>query len=233
MAQPPLSLASLEGLCGTLAEPGLDLEADAVALRQLIAQSKVPAPLVRQLWRALAGERRRLRGLPPIGLFSDPARAAHSDFMALASAYCGPTAPVASLASVEAALRHAAQPEGLVIIGLQAETPWWLRLLAEPSVRVVGALPEALDQGPPRALILAATRLGPTGSDETFFVTDQKAPLRQTLADLARIGFAAEGLCAIGDLKLVSLAGYVQEEDPRLAEAGGRLKGVIGARPFT
>ena len=42
---------------------------------------------------------------------------------------------------------------------------------------------------------------------------------------------AAELIADVGGLKLFSLSGFFQADDPRLARAPGQLTGVIGAAP--
>ncbi len=76
---------------------------------------------------------------------------------------------------------------------------------------------------------MAQVEVEPSGRDETFWVTDAKASAPAIIEELGRIGFAAEMLDSAGGLKLFSLMGFVQREDPRLVEAPGDLKGVIGA----
>lgn len=108
---------------------------------------------------------------------------------------------------------------------------WWGRLLAEPSLCVVGALPDDR-HGLPRALMVQRTEPGPTGDDRTFWVTDSTAPDARIVETLAAAGLVASPLIAAGGLKLFMLAGYVQAEDGRLASAPGSLSGVIGAAPL-
>lgn len=108
---------------------------------------------------------------------------------------------------------------------------WWGRLLAEPALRVVAALPDDR-RGLPRALMVQRAEPGPTGGDRTFWATDSQAPDGRIVETLGAAGLAASPLIAAGGLKLFMLAGYVQAEDGRLASAPGSLSGVIGAAPL-
>ncbi|WP_298745820.1 hypothetical protein [uncultured Brevundimonas sp.] len=132
-------------------------------------------------------------------------------------------------ATPEAALA-AARKAGRALLDLAPASAWWGRLLAEPRLRVVGALP---DHGPglPRALLVQAAGPGPTGGDRTFWVTDSPLAEARIVRRLGEAGLAADPLIAAGGLKLFMLAGYVQADDARLNGAPGDLSGVIGAAP--
>ena len=135
--------------------------------------------------------------------------------------------------------RTAAEPEQALaavregsraLLDLTPGKAWWGRLLAEPALRVVAALPDDR-QGLPRALMIQRTEPGPTGDDRTFWATDSQAPDARIVETLGAAGLVASPLIAAGGLKLFMLAGYVQAEDGRLASAPGSLSGVIGAAP--
>lgn len=117
------------------------------------------------------------------------------------------------------------------LMDLTPASAWWGRLLAEPDLRVVGALPDDR-HGVPRALMIQQARPGPTGDDRTFWTTDSAAPAATIVEALGAAGLAASPLIAAGGLKLFTLAGYVQAEDGRLSSAPGGLSGVIGAAPL-
>ncbi len=135
--------------------------------------------------------------------------------------------------------RTAAEPEqalaavrdgGRALMDLTPGKAWWGRLLAEPALRIIAALPDDRT-GLPRALMVQQVQPGPTGDDRTFWATDSKAPDARIIEMLGAAGLAASPLIAAGGLKLFMLAGYVQAEDGRLASAPGSLSGVIGAAP--
>ncbi|MBU4135704.1 MAG: hypothetical protein KJ690_04735 [Alphaproteobacteria bacterium] len=135
--------------------------------------------------------------------------------------------------------RTAAEPEQALVavrdgsralLDLTPGKAWWGRLLAEPALRIVAALPD--DRlGLPRSLMVQRAEPGPTGDDRTFWATDSQAPDARIVGILAAAGLAASPLIAAGGLKLFMLAGYVQAEDGRLSSAPGSLSGVIGAAP--
>jgi hypothetical protein len=151
---------------------------------------------------------------------------------------CGPTAGLLAadrhglgaraVATPEEALK-AARSGTPVLIDLTG-SPWWGRLLAEPILRVTAALPD--DGTPPRALRIEMRQPGPTGGDRTFWITDSRQPDARIVADLSAAGLIAEPLAEARGLKLFALAGYVQADDPRLADAPGALSGVIGSVPI-
>lgn len=117
------------------------------------------------------------------------------------------------------------------LMDLSPAKAWWGRLLADPELRVVGALPDDRN-GLPRALMVQRTPPGPTGDDRTFWITDSAASDARIVETMSASGLAAMPLIAAGGLKLFMLAGYVQPEDARLASAPGALSGVIGAAPL-
>lgn len=136
--------------------------------------------------------------------------------------------------------RAAAEPEQALaavregsraLLDLTPGKAWWGRLLAEPALRVIAALPDDR-RGLPRALLVQRMEPGPTGDDRTFWATDSKAPDARIVETLGAAGLAASPLIAAGGLKLFMLAGYVQAEDGRLSSAPGSLSGVIGAAPL-
>jgi hypothetical protein len=133
-------------------------------------------------------------------------------------------------ATPEAALA-AARKGGRALMDLTAASAWWGRLLAEPRLRVVGALPDH-GHGLPRALLVQPADPGPTGDDRTFWTTDSPLADARIIGRLAEAGLAAEPLIAAGGLKLFVLAGYVQANDARLNGAPGEMSGVIGAAPL-
>lgn len=129
----------------------------------------------------------------------------------------------------EAALK-AVRGGGRALMDLTAASAWWGRLLAEPELRVVAALPDSRTTHP-RALMVQRAAPGPTGDDRTFWTTDSALSAARIVTALGRSGLAASPLIEAGGLKLFALAGYVQPQDGRLDDAPGDLRGVIGAAP--
>ena len=151
----------------------------------------------------------------------------------------GPASQVLAADRYGLAARVAAKPEAALaaaregaraLMDLTAASAWWGRLLAEPELRAVAAMPDH-GAGPPRALMIQRVPSGPTGDDRTFWVTDSPLPAGRIVAALGAAGLAASPLIEAGGLKLFALAGYVQASDGRLNDAPGSLQGVIGAAP--
>jgi hypothetical protein len=137
---------------------------------------------------------------------------------------------VRTAATPEAALAEA-RKDGRALMDLTATSAWWGRLLAEPRLRVVGALPDH-GRSLPRTLLVQPAQPGPTGDDRTFWATDSGLADARIVSRLGETGLAAVPLIAAGGLKLFMLAGYVQADDGRLNGAPGELSGVIGAAPL-
>lgn len=186
-------------------------EEEAMALRAaLAAHPDLPRPLLVQVWRELAGAAR-------------PARVTCWSAAGEARQRFGAAARLGEAASPEAALEACARGD-FAMIALDPRQPWWARLLARPALSVFDRVGAALAVGPMWSQ--------PSGQDVTYWVTDAAGPAARIEAALGRIGFAADLAAEAGGLKLFALAGYVQRDDARLAEAPGRLSGVIGAVPL-
>jgi hypothetical protein len=199
--------------------------AEAMALRALIAETDAPGHRMLAAWRALTSAR---NGVARIALWggSDPAGTAD-----LARQRLGFAPQLAVSATPEEALARAKTPGAVGVLALDPRQAWWARLLAEPRLKVFAILPELPVEGEPRALAVAEVEVGPTGADQTLWVTDAAGSEAAIEAALSGAGFAGHRIATAGGLKLFALAGYVQREDPRLLQAPGRLSGVIGAAP--
>ena len=202
---------------------------ETIALRNLIARSDMSAIVVVRLWRELAGERRRRSTDPPVAVHGGRFQSRTAD---LARARFGAAARFIGMEKPETALAAARPPGGAAVIALAPDSAWWLRLLAEPDLRVFAALPDLACYGARSAFAVGAVETGPTGADETYFVTDAAGRIQTVIDALQSAGLAASPIQDTGGLKLIALAGYVQAQDPRLDAAPGRLKGVIGASPL-
>lgn len=225
---PLLDAALLTGLADRLSAPPLSPSAAAIRIRALSVETGLSVPLIQQLWRELAGEQRRRQGLPAVAVHAgrQPGRVVE-----LARARFGAAARYLLAERPEIALAAARPPQGAAVIALDPDQAWWLRLLAEPELRVVGVLPDLFGQGPRVAFVVSPQAPEPTGSDETYFATDAAASAAAVIQALGEAGLAADLVMDVGGLKLIAIAGYVQADDPRIAAAPGRLKGVIGAAP--
>ena len=194
--------------------------ADAIRTRALLGEAPETALIA---WRALNA---RASSLECIALWggSDPMQVAD-----LTRRRFGFHALLQPCATPEAAMAAAKGPGCAAVLALDAKTPWWGRLLVEPTLTVFALLPQTRFESAVDALAIAEVAVEPTGADETLWVTDAEGPAQAVEATLGEAGFAARWIAAAGGLKLFALAGYVQRQDPRLRSAPGRLSGVIGA----
>jgi chorismate mutase len=218
--------AGLTISAGMGADPGLE----ALALRRLLSlpRASVHRPLIVRVWRELmadAVQRQVPRHLSVWGA-KEPLRTAE-----LARHRFGSSVSLTMTAKAEDALAAARTPGAIGILALSGDHPWWLRLLAEPSLQVFAALPDMAVHGPLSALAVGQVAAEPTGADETYFVTDRAGSAGAVQEALAKDGVAAELVTQAGGFKLFALAGFYQRSDPRLAKGPGRLFGVIGASP--
>ncbi len=209
--------------------PDLADAAGTLALRQLLRTPHPglsPAGLVR-IWAEMMAQARAARAPISLSVFGgrDPARV-----IDLARLGFGGAPPLTLEAQPEAALA-AARKGAVAVLAVDAERPWWGRMLAEPALRVFAALPCLAQLGDTAALAIGDAHPEPTGADQTFWVTDAPGSAAQVLTALARDGVAGERLAEAGGLKLFALVGFYQAHDPRLVRAPGRLSGVIGAAP--
>lgn len=195
--------------------------------RLVAARGALPSRAVAAVWRELEGVRLDRAGVLRLAVWGgrEPeATAAH------ARRRFGAAPRLAAARSPEQALDAAAGAPGVVAV-LPLEGVWWGRLLARPTLRVFAAAWPELAPGPPLALAVAAVGLDATGDDRTFWVTDAGGTAARVEAQLGEAGFAADLAAEASGLRLFTLGGFVQADDPRLADAPGRLTGVVGAAP--
>jgi len=201
---------------------------EAQILRKLLTSPHAAAgdALVVRIWRELMSDSLSRQGPFHLACWggAQPARMAE-----LARLRFGGAPRLTMETKPEAALAAARTLGGVAVLGLPPDHAWWGRLLAEPRLRVFAALPCLAASGPIAALAVAEVEVEPSGGDDTFWVTDAPAPAAEIEERMARTDVAARLLVQAGGLKLFTLAGYFQAEDPRLARAPGDLKGVIGA----
>ncbi|MDQ3124837.1 MAG: hypothetical protein M3Q74_04455 [Pseudomonadota bacterium] len=192
-------------------------DADAIALRELLTglPPETAAPV-----RAVLGRINAATGAPLV-VWGSASQTLAADRFGLTARTAAE--PDQALAAVRDGARG--------LMDLTSGKAWWGRLLAEPELRVIAALPDDR-HGMPRALMVQQAHPGPTGDDRTFWATDSTVADARIVEILGSAGLAASPLITAGGLKLFMLAGYVQAEDGRLASAPGSLSGVIGAAPL-
>jgi chorismate mutase len=209
---------------------GLRPAREAQVLRRLLAapHRAASASMIVRIWRELMGESLALQGPFHVSAWGGENQARAVE---LARLRFGAAPSLDYAKTPEEAIGAARTPGGVGVLSLAAGNAWWGRLLAEPKVRVFAALPCLNAWGPMSALAVSEASVEPSGSDETFWVTDAPEPAPKIIEALGRDGVAACQVQAIGGLKLFKLAGFYQPQDERLKRGPGRLSGVIGAAP--
>ena len=206
---------------------------EAMLIRKLLAmprQSASDAVVVR-VWRELISENLRIQGAAHGGLHLNLSSQEHSrETLVWARERFGFAPSFGYVDNAAAAVQAARDPRHISVLSLDPRGgAWWARLLAEPKVRVMAALPE-LSAGRFHAVAIAAIAPEPTGDDVTFWVSDSPQHENRVIETLGHNGLAADFLCAAQGLKLFALHGFVKENDPRLGSPElGSLSGVIGA----
>ncbi|WP_374598639.1 hypothetical protein [Brevundimonas sp.] len=200
-----------------VAPPAASADTQAISVRQTLAGLTLAQSAA---VRAVLGRIDAAQGLPLV-VWGSSAQVLAADRFGLSARIAAE--PEQALAAVRAGSR--------ALMDLTPAKPWWGRLLAEPKLRIVSALPDDR-HGTPRVLMVQQTQPGPTGDDRTFWVTDSPSADTRIVESLSAAGLAATPLIAAGGLKLFTLAGYVQAEDDRLSDAPGSLHGIIGAAPL-
>lgn len=232
-ASMPAMVAAAKAAEAGGAAPGFGLRParEAQVLRALLAKPRSDArpELIVRLWRELMGDSLARQGPFRLAVWGgrNQARAVE-----LARQRFGAAPPLAMFDRPEDALA-AARIEGVVaILSLEPGSAWWGKLLALPDLSVIACLPCLSAWGAPGALAIAAVAPEPSGSDQTFWVTDAPGSVGAIEDRLGEEGLAGDLFVEAGGLKLFSIAGYVQRDDERLALAPGSLKGVIGTAPL-
>ena len=204
---------------------------EAQLIRTLLALNRPSAStgLIVRVWRELISDSLCQQGPFSVAVWGGrrPDRAVE-----LARSRFGAAPPMRLFDQPEEALKAARQEGTVAVLALEPGAVWWGRILAEPTLRVFDVLPSLTAWGPPGALAAASVEVSPSGGDQTFWVTDAADPPDAIQSALSELGMAGELLVDGRGLRLFSIAGYVQSDDPRLVGAPGRLKGVIGAAPL-
>lgn len=223
-------VAAAKAASGDADRFGLRPGRETQVLRKLLGSRRAAArpPLVVRIWRELMADSLSLQGPFHVSVWGgkDPGRV-----MELARMRFGAAPPISQVARPEDALAAARTRGGVAVAALAPDNAWWLRLLAEPKLKVFTTLPCLAAWGPLTALGVAEVEVEPTGDDRTFWVTDAPQGAGAIVEALSRDGVAATLMLDAGGLKLFVLSGFYQADDPRLARAPGRLSGVIGAAP--
>jgi chorismate mutase len=225
------AVAAAKAAQGDAGKFGLRPAREAQVLRRLLAEPHKTASkaLLVRIWRELMGDSLALQGPFRLTCWAEPQELART--VEIARFRFGAAPPLVTARSAEDAIASARTLGGVAVLSLSSADPWWGRLLAEPRARVFSALPCLKTWGPMSALAVAEAPIEPSGSDDTYWVTDAAGSADKVVQALARDGVAACQVKAAGGLKLFKLAGFYQPGDARLARAPGSLSGVIGAAP--
>lgn len=221
---------------------------EAAILRHLLARHRggLPAQCVVRVWRELLAGTTAMQ-TPTTIAAAEPEPGVGT--VALAREHFGALTPLRAHRSAAQAIGDlAAGRVAAVVLPLPAEgepAPWWPGLMhrTEPRLYVVARLPfwAPRPEGAPRAqaLVLATVPPDPSGEDRTLLGLEFAPTLSRTrVAELvAAAGFAeirtlfwrAPG----GDVALAMLdvAGFVREDDARLAALAAALAGPRGGVP--
>ncbi|WKL58855.1 chorismate mutase [Asticcacaulis sp. ZE23SCel15] len=203
---------------------------EALLIRKLLSAPgrKVSDAVIIRIWRELISESLRIQGADRGGLHLNLWAGDKAEVMLWARQRFGAAPALSQAADPVAAILAARDPRHVGVISLDPKGgAWWARLLAEPHVRVMAALPEDIN-GRPQALGVASLQPEPTGNDVTFWVTDYAGADHKLSDILSQRGLIADAICQASGLKLWALTGYVQEDDDRLSGFSS-LSGVIGA----
>ncbi len=210
---------------------GLRVGREAEIMRRLLSTRRQGASdaLTVRLWRELIADSLARQG--PFSLHLPQCRDLPR-LVETARFRFGSAPPITYVANPEDAVIAAREQGAVAILPLDADKAWWGRLLVERETRIFAALPCLNAWGPIVGLAAGKVAVEPTGSDQTFWVTDAPWLTPAIEEALGRDGVAASLLANVGGLKLFSLAGFFMPDDERLARAPGSLTGVIGAAPL-
>jgi chorismate mutase len=210
---------------------------EAILLRKLLdlPRKALSDEALIAIWRQMIGESLRIQGEDRGGLHLNFwSGDKDGDLISLARSRFGVSPSEGHLAEPLQVIQCARLSQQIGIIGLELKAgPWWARLLAEPAVRVIAALPER-HYGRPLALVVAAIKPEPTGDDISFWATDSRLGDLELVSALSHCGLAAEVLYAVGGMRLLGLSGFIQDSDERLSPVHapkavtGTLSGIIG-----
>ncbi len=220
---------------------------EAAILRRLLArhQGQLPRQTVVRIWRELLAGTTGMQGSFVVAVReTDPG----SGFVAMAREQFGALTPMRIHGSAAQAIADvSAGRVSVAVLPIPSETDaprdaWWTALLQkEPRIHVVGRLPfwTRRPEGAPmaQAFVVAAIAPDPSGNDRSLLGLELDPDLSR-----ARLGsaLAAAGLepgnvilrrDAGAAHALVEVAGFVADDDPRLARLGAVLRTpvVIGA----
>ncbi len=224
-------VANAKAAAGDLGTFALRPARETQILRRLAHTEKDAASraLVVRIWRELIGD--SLHGQTPFSVVTwshrTPGRIAE-----LARARFGGAPTMYEVDQPEAALAQVRGGGAVAVMAITREHAWWARMLVEPTLSIVGALPEVNQWGSPQALVVAQVKSEPSNAgDETLWVTDSTMQGYEIETALSIDNLSAKMIAEASGLKLFSISGFVETDDGRLANAPGDLTGIVGVVP--
>jgi chorismate mutase len=201
-------------------------------LRRLLGLDRqaASASLVVRIWREIIGA--NLYNQTPFHIAAWGGARSSARVTELARQRFGAAPALILVDEPEQAISTAKGSGGVAVLALESGSWWWGKLLLDPTMAVIGILPEVTAWGQPAALAVAQVTLEPSGpGDETLWVTDSAKSAFDIEIQMSQDGVGGRLLAEAGGLKLFALSGFYQRDDERLARAPGRMTGVIGVAP--
>ena len=204
---------------------------EAQILRRIAGAEKDAASkaLVVRVWRELNGD--SLHAQTPFSIVTWshklPARVAEA-----ARARFGQAPHMYEVDTPEAALAQVRGGSCVGVLALSRDHAWWGRMLVEPTLSIIGALPEVNQWGAPTALVVAQVKPEPSGAgEETLWITDSKTDGYEIETVMSINGLAGRLIAEASGLKLFTISGFIEQGDGRLDLLPGDLTGVVGVVP--
>jgi chorismate mutase len=201
-------------------------------LRRLLGLERKAAStgLIVRIWREIIGD--NLYNQTPFHIAAWGGQRSAARVTELARQRFGAAPALIMVEEPEQAINTAKNTGGVAVLALEHGSWWWGKLLLDPSMAVIGILPDVTAWGQPAALAVAQVEVEPSGpGDETLWVTDAPISAFDIEIQLSQDGVGGRLLAEAQGLKLFALAGFYQRDDERLARAPGRISGVIGVAP--
>jgi chorismate mutase len=205
----------------------------------------LPPQTIVRLWRELLAGTTAMQGPFAVAVYEPEAGAA---FTQVAREHFGALTPLTAFARASQAMAEVSR--GIAAVGVLprpsetdgAPDPWWTAMLQQeqPRLRIVARLPfwAPRPDGAPegQALAIAATEPDPSGHDRSVLGLELDAHVSRArvAAMLTAAGLAPETVILHRDRAahaLIELAGFLTDEDPRLARLDAALRRpvVLGA----
>lgn len=201
-------------------------------LRRLLSLDRKAAStgLIVRLWREMIGD--NLYNQTPFHIAAWGGARSAARVTELARQRFGAAPSLIMVEEADQAISMAKNSGGVAVLSLEPGSWWWGKLLLDPSMAVIGILPDVTAWGPSAALVVAQVTVEPSGpGDETLWVTDAVLSAFDLEIQLSQDGVVGRLLAEAQGLRLFALAGFYQRDDERLSRAPGRLKGIIGVAP--